>query len=759
MELTVLDKTRTQVGILSNDLPKTCPFWDDERNEKLENFDDTYIFSVPSEHEMAENIVTGHYILFQDETDKFRLFRIYEVQTMLDMTGRYKKAIAENAFIYDLNASIVPSRNLVNINADTALEHILQQTGWTIGEREYVGEIRSMDFRERLTAQAGLQQVCEEFSAEIDAYVEVYNGKIVSYKFDIMNERGENTGKFFEYMRDIEGLTKTTSDKTMFTALVPIGKDNLKINTVNDGLEYVYDDEANWTYNDGREYIKGIITNDTISNAQALKDWAKTELEKVNHPQNTYEVSVVLLSEMAGYEDHIVRLGDTVRVVDLEDDVTLSARIVEKTTSFSDPSKNAVVLGNFIELANITPSLIYELQEKFNEAQRQLEAQKSWTVELFSVNGTTFKNNQGSTQLIARVYDGKENITTQINRENFIWEKTDKDGNHDDDWEEAHQNLGSVITVDASEIIGSETISCYINDDSGTETNSFIVLENQSYLLMELPREFPAGYEQNLRAMQGAQIDWEGGYVYSVQVVDSKTDTIQITRVKLNGEFDSLMYCEGAGHGTMIGLHTSRDNNGNPYIWSSWFTPNDRKNAIAMFSFLPNGTMTYDQLSKVVTVKEYYRVGYDRINDYLVLTSGFSNMKAGFYKPSEVLAGKLNPILQVRIQELKNYAYGTNTLQSASGIYPYIYLNTGMDFTSADRNQVWCYNAEKGELVYHIKFNQTYYPKQGSMNEAEGAYPTIMPNGKRYLQFNLCQGEPGKRINNIYLMPEEGVEA
>ncbi|EIX0107177.1 phage tail protein, partial [Listeria monocytogenes] len=236
---------------------------------------------------------------------------------------------------------------LTDIRADMALEYILQQTGWSIGKREFVGQIRTIEFADNITAQAGLQQIIAEYKAEIDAYVESFGGQIINYKFDLVDERGNNTAKRFEYARDIQGLKRVTTDKTMYTALIPLGKDGLTIKSVNNGLNYIYDDEANWLYNDGREYLKGVITKDTITNAQALKDWAILELEKVNHPLSTYEVDVILLAEMLGYEPHQVTLGDTVRVVDLDMDITLSARIIEKTTSFSDPSKNKVVLGDY----------------------------------------------------------------------------------------------------------------------------------------------------------------------------------------------------------------------------------------------------------------------------------------------------------------------------------------------------------------------------------------------------------------------------
>ncbi|WP_371335818.1 phage tail spike protein, partial [Listeria monocytogenes] len=106
---------------------------------------------------------------------------------------------AENAFIYDLNATIISNKLLTDIRADMALEYILQQTGWSIGKREFVGQIRTIEFADNITAQAGLQQVISEYKAEIDAYVESFGGQIINYKFDLVDERGNNTAKRFEY--------------------------------------------------------------------------------------------------------------------------------------------------------------------------------------------------------------------------------------------------------------------------------------------------------------------------------------------------------------------------------------------------------------------------------------------------------------------------------------------------------------------------------------------------------------------------------
>ncbi|EGQ5227054.1 hypothetical protein I3N19_002531 [Listeria monocytogenes] len=756
--LTILNRQRTTVGVLSNDMPFSCPFWDDERNEKLENFDDTYTVTIPAEHEMAEHIHEGNYILFEDEQAKLRLFRIYEAENGLNMQGRYIKATAENAFIYDLNATIISNKVLTDIRADMALEYILQQTGWSIGKREFVGQIRTIEFADNITAQAGLQQVISEYKAEIDAYVESFGGQIINYKFDLVDERGNNTAKRFEYARDIQGLKRITTDKTMYTALIPIGKDGLTIKSVNDGLNYIYDDEANWLYNDGREYLKGVITKDTITNAQALKDWAQLELEKVNHPLSTYEVDVILLAEMLGYEPHQVTLGDTVRVVDLDMDITLSARIIEKTTSFSDPSKNKVVLGDYIELENVTPLAIWELQAQIKEAKKQIEETKTWKVELFSTSGSTFKNNVGTTQLIARVYDGKTNITNSIERGDFIWEKINNDGTHDLVWEDAQIGVGNVVNISGEDVFINATIRCSVNQ--GSEASILMINEGQGYLFAELPREFPAGVEVNLSVMQCAQIDVQNGYIYwSQEYYGSKKSKVggqqsyNIYRTTLDGTFVDMMWVLGGGHGTMFGVDTS---SGEAYIWSYYVTPLPQaEKAIAMFKYVPFKEQFYDDsMAFKLEAPDGFRVTYDQTSEYVVMSPGVSNLTINVCKKSDLFAGRIAPLYTFRTKDC-GFTTTLYTLQGMHVMFPYAYLSAGGSFTGTDKNQLWCWNMVSNSLVYHHVFQQKYYPAQGSTNECEGAYPFLDANGKRMMQLNLGQGDGGKRYNRIYVMPEE----
>lgn len=126
-------------------------------------------------------------------------------------------------------------------------------------------------------------------------------------------------------------------------------KDTTKghIGTVNNGLEYIVDDEANQKlYAIGASqqqpvYLEGAITNNLLSEPKALLEWAKQQMGIFNHPRFNYTVSPL--------HDQIVAIGDTVTVQDfhVKPEILVTSKVIQKTTSFASPETNTFVLGEF----------------------------------------------------------------------------------------------------------------------------------------------------------------------------------------------------------------------------------------------------------------------------------------------------------------------------------------------------------------------------------------------------------------------------
>lgn len=83
-----------------------------------------------------------------------------------------------------------------------------------------------------------------------------------------------------------------------------------------------------------------------------------------------------------------------------------------------------------------------------------------YRVELGSTNGLIFKNNNIDTVLYAKVYKGKDEITSQIPKEQFIWRRVSDSAEDDAAWDIAHKGVGSSFRATKDDVPMRATFSC-----------------------------------------------------------------------------------------------------------------------------------------------------------------------------------------------------------------------------------------------------------------------------------------------------------
>ena len=171
---------------------------------------------------------------------------------------------------------------------------------------------------------------------------------------------------------------------------------------------------------------------------------ALSELKKNCVPQVEYEVS--------GYFD--TDIGDTVQIEDDEYNpaLYLEARVTEQIRSFTDLTRNKTTFDNSHELQSQLDS---DLVAKMNAL---IEQNKTYTCMISTDNGTTFKNNTGSTTLTASVRDGVTDVTDKFT---IAWSK---DG--------ADLANGKSITVNAADVDG-KALYRFDAKDSGGNIKGF----------------------------------------------------------------------------------------------------------------------------------------------------------------------------------------------------------------------------------------------------------------------------------------------
>jgi phage minor structural protein len=354
-------------GVLSNELPSSIPFWEDMYVENIEDAQSTYEFKCPADG--TESIKVENYVAIQDLDGQLVLFKIREIQTFRDSDGKlYKQVFAENAAL-ELLKTIVRPRSFSGVTATQVLTDILQGTLWQVGIVE-ITDVNNIEFTDYITAIEAIQNIKDTYGGEIRYRVELNGGQIYKRNIDLLERRGQYTGKRFTYSKDIKSITRTEDTSELYTAVIGLGKadENGNIPTITNttgtftnkygttvtkyaGQDYIGDPDALARWSDDGQHLMGVYkTEETVPFVILQKTWEF--LQQHIEPKLSYEVDVALLEQIAGYEHEKARIGDTVIVEDLEFEpaLVLEARIVEIGISQADPSQNYVKLSNFVEL-------------------------------------------------------------------------------------------------------------------------------------------------------------------------------------------------------------------------------------------------------------------------------------------------------------------------------------------------------------------------------------------------------------------------
>jgi phage minor structural protein len=363
----ILDQDLKMAGMLALE-GSGCPFYDDlittqvaDDSGKLWN--DTLSIKVPYGYPETEKMAEGYSLLHQGDDGRWYCYRINHVTDGIVGQVHVKQVSAVNLAIWELAHMQVEAGTFNNCSIKDAFSHCLQKTDWGIFENGFTGGTQNVTFNQGDTAQASLQAINTLYGCEIRAYVEIYNGRVVSRLMDIVDKLGEEKNFRIEYGHNLLDITREMVDDQLFTKLyvyggTPSGSSNpISIAGANGGKDYIVDDAANDLYNFGGRYLEGFTQNTAMTNAAELLNWGEQQLALYNHPKYNYTVTTASLSFEAN-------LGDQGYIIDtdMQPQLYLEARIIQKQTSEANPTNNQVVIGEFVEIRVVTPDDITRLQ-------------------------------------------------------------------------------------------------------------------------------------------------------------------------------------------------------------------------------------------------------------------------------------------------------------------------------------------------------------------------------------------------------------
>lgn len=260
--------------------------------------------------------------------DGEQLFVIRELNQQGNDIEVYCTLAIENLYGFCWEEIAKKSTSLVG-----AFEYVLQHTGWKFVNKTTTPARTRDIFIQNQTVWEALQVLCEVYFIEIT--VDIHSHTITAY-----DRVGKDTGTFFISDMNLVNFRKDTSTHKLITRLIPIGKDGLKITSVNNGKEYI----DNNTYSN--KLLYGMWVQTAYTNPSQLKEDATQWLEEYAKPFISYSVDIVDLYRKTGNSLFQFNIGDTVTIIDKLSEEKVQQRVVKMTLYPHRPELNNIELSN-----------------------------------------------------------------------------------------------------------------------------------------------------------------------------------------------------------------------------------------------------------------------------------------------------------------------------------------------------------------------------------------------------------------------------
>ncbi|MGL5559200.1 MAG: phage tail spike protein, partial [Paraclostridium dentum] len=252
---------------------------------------------------------------------------------------------------------------------DKALALALAGTGWIVGK---------CNLKKRRTVRISN---CSSLDI-IKEIKKIYRCDLVfntlTKTIDVYESLGEDKGAYFIDSLNLKDLSIQGNSYDYYTRIIPIGKDDLRISSINNGKDYV----ENYQYSNK---IKTFYWKDErYTVVENLKEDAEAKLNEISKPYQSYSAEIINLAKLNDKYKNILdyKLGDTITLISKENKFRDKQRIVKIT---EHPEEHEL---DTVELANTTLSF-EETQTQFQEAADTVD---NITTDNGTIDGSTIDN-------------------------------------------------------------------------------------------------------------------------------------------------------------------------------------------------------------------------------------------------------------------------------------------------------------------------------------------------------------------------------
>jgi phage minor structural protein len=268
-----------------------------------------------------------------------QLFRIRTFNEVRDSSGKLLSNIQCEHVWYDANdCKFIPNFEMIGATPAAILAAAFADTRFTIGTVDI--NLPNTDiFLSKTNPAAIVNKLIENIGGELERN---------NYTVSLRKRIGNNNGVEFRTGKNNVEIRKSTDSKELCTRLYPYGQDDLDITSVNDSVAYLDSQYiSNYDYIHTRYIDYSDIDDPAELKSKGLAEFSTEERDGIDKPKVTYEVSIVELKKLSGYQFETFTLGDTVRIIDEDLNIDVNARVMEYEYYPYEPQRSKVVLANF----------------------------------------------------------------------------------------------------------------------------------------------------------------------------------------------------------------------------------------------------------------------------------------------------------------------------------------------------------------------------------------------------------------------------
>jgi len=323
----------------------------------------TLHFSPDQSAQVKEMAKVGNFVLFKGRAGESVWTTILSSEH--DPLAGTNTFVAEDASIDLINGTVGAYAASSAMTIAQYIELFAGDSGFVIGYNEIPDLTRTLKWdSDDSSILTRILSVATQFGVELSFRFEVRGLSVIGKYIDIRKHIGGNKGIYLRVDTDLNKIVTTSDIADLCTAIAGTG------GTPEGSNDPITLKGYRWTDPNGRYVLGG---DGVLRDPVALRTWSRllsntntnpvdahitrnktyeattqatllqsvlSDLEKFNHPAVNYEVDIAKLPDT-------VNIGDTVYLVDEDEQLFLSARVLELTYSYSNESGTAT-LGDYL---------------------------------------------------------------------------------------------------------------------------------------------------------------------------------------------------------------------------------------------------------------------------------------------------------------------------------------------------------------------------------------------------------------------------